>query len=359
LFYNSYGIINLLRKEEFVFARLIRTEHLPAQEQGGFFMSEVIVGVDIAKRKFDVALFMNGKFKHKTCLNTMQGFEELSQWLKKQAVERVHVCMEATGTYGDELATYMHDAGHTVSIVNPARIKGFAQSELLRTKNDKIDAALIARFCIAMNPEIWTPPPEEIRRLQLLVRRADALIVMRTQEQNRLGTADGTMEASISEHISYLDQEIDKLRRQIAEHINSDPNLRTKRDLLSSIPGIGEATIAVILSALHIFEGVAHVQKTVAFIGLAPREIVSGSSVKGKARICKMGHSRLRKALFMPALVSMRYNPVMVDFCNRLRRKGKNGKVIICAVMRKLVHVIYGILKSGKPFDPNYKLNVA
>jgi transposase len=218
-------------------------------------MLEAVVGVDIAKKKFDVALFMNGKFKHKTCLNKRQGFEELSQWLKRQGVERVRVCMEATGTYGDELATYMHDAGHTVSIVNPARIKGFAQRELLRTKNDKVDAALIARFCVAMTPEPWTPPPPEIRRLQSLVKRADALIVMLTQEQNRLGTAHETVESSIKEHIGYLDQEIEKLKRQIAEHINSDPDLKTKRDLLSSIPGIGEATIAVILSALHIFEG--------------------------------------------------------------------------------------------------------
>jgi transposase len=322
-------------------------------------MVEAVVGVDIAKKKFDVALFMNGKFKHKTCVNTRQGFEELSQWLTRQGVERVRVCMEATGTYGDDLATYMHDVGHTVSIVNPARIKGFAQSELLRTKNDKIDAALIARFCVAMNPEAWTPPPPEIRRLQSLVKRADALIVMRTQEQNRLGTVHETVESSVKEHIGYLDQEIENLKRQIAEHINSDPNLRTKRDLLRSIPGIGEATIAVVLSALHIFEEVDRVQKTVAFIGLALREMISGSSIKGKPRICKIGHARLRKALFMPALVSLRYNPLMIDFGNRLRRQGKNGKVIVCAVMRKLVHIIYGILKSGKPFDPNYKPNFA
>jgi transposase len=105
--------------------------------------------------------------------------------------------------------------------------------------------------------------------------------------------------------------------------------------------------------------GVNRVQKAVAFIGLAPREMISGSSIKGKPRICKVGHARLRKALFMPALVAMRYNPVMIDFGNRLRRKGKNGKVIVCAIMRKLVHLIYGILKSGKPFDPNYKPNFA
>ena len=288
-------------------------------------MSGAVVGIDIAKRKFDVALFMNGKFKHKACMNNRQGFEGLSLWLKKQGVERVRACMEATGTYGDELATYLYDAGHLVSIVNPVRIKGFAQSELLRTKNDKVDAGLIARFCVAMNPGAWTPPPPEIRRLQSLVRRADALIDMRTQEQNRLGTTHETVEPSIKEHIGYLDQEIEKLKRQIAEVIDHDPNLRGKRDLLDSIPGIGETTIAVILSALHVFEGVECVQKTVAFIGLAPKETLSGSSIKGKPRICKIGHARLRKALFMPALVAMRYNPVMIDFYRRLKEKEKNA----------------------------------
>ena len=160
-------------------------------------MSEAILGVDIAKRKFDVALLINGKLKHKVFTNNQEGFEELELWLKKHGANHVHVCLEASSTYGDELAIYMYDAGHTVSIVNPARIKGFAQSELMRTKNDKVDAGLIARFCLAMHPEPWTPAPPEMRQLQALVRRVDALINMRTQELHRLGTAQATIEDSI------------------------------------------------------------------------------------------------------------------------------------------------------------------
>jgi transposase len=117
----------------------------------------VVLGIDISKQKFDAALLIGGKLKHKSCKNSPEGFEGLSQWLRKQGVECLHACLEATGSYGDELALYLHDAGHTVSIVNPARIKGFAQSELLRTKNDKMDAGLIARFCLAMHPEPWEP----------------------------------------------------------------------------------------------------------------------------------------------------------------------------------------------------------
>ena len=137
--------------------------------------------------------------------------------------------------------------------------------------------------------------------------------------------------------------------------IDQDPNLRQKKDLLASIPGIGKATIAALLADLDNLEKFTHVRELVAFIGLAPRETLSGSSIKGKPRLCKTGNARLRKALYMPALVSIRYNPMMIAFYNRLKEKGKNGKVIVCAIMRKLVHVIFGILKSGKKYDPNYK----
>jgi transposase len=317
-------------------------------------MSEAILGVDIAKRKFDVALLINGKLKHKVFSNNQEGFEELELWLKKHGANHVHVCLEASSTYGDELAIYMYDAGHTVSIVNPARIKGFAQSELIRTKNDKVDAGLIARFCLAMHPEPWTPAPPEMRQLQALVRRVDALINMRTQELHRLGTAHTTIEGSIQEHIAYLDRQIDILKQQIADRIKNDPDLKAKRDLLQSIPGIGETTIAAILAELHVFERCDHVQKVVAFIGLAPRQFISGSSIKGKPRLSKVGHARLRKALYMPALISIQCNPIIQTFYHRLKGKGKNGKVIVCGVMRKLVHLIFGILKSGRPFDPNY-----
>ena len=319
-------------------------------------MSEPILGVDIAKRKFDVALLINGKLKHKVFTNNEEGFELLMAWLQKQNVDHVHVCLEASSTYGDELSIYMHDAGHTVSIINPAQIKGFAQSELMRTKNDKVDAGLIARFCLAMHPEPWTPVPPDMRQLQSLVRRIDTLITMRTQEMNRIDVSHESIRASLRNHITYLDKEIKSLKEQIAAHIKDDPELKTKRDLLKSIPGIGEATIAAILAELPMFERCDKVEKVVAFIGLAPRQFISGSSIKGKARLSRIGNARLRKALYLPALVSIQCNPIIQTFYHRLK---ENGKVIVCAIMRKLVHLIFGILKSGKPFDPNLKPHCA
>jgi len=318
-------------------------------------MSAPVLGIDVAKQRIEVALLVDAKVRNRSFKNTPDGFESLALWLRKMGIERVHACLEATGNYGEDLAIYLHEAGHTVSVVNPARIKGFAQSELIRTKTDKVDAGIIARFCLVMKPGSWTPPSHEIRSLRALVRRVDSLIGMRTQEKNRLGTAHESVIPLIKEHIDYLDKEIENIRHQIADLIDRDPTLRQKKDLLVSIPGIGKATIAVILSELDKLEKFKNVREVVAFIGLAPKETLSGSSIKGKPRLCKAGNARLRKALYMPALVSIQCNPLMITFYNRLKEKGKNGKVIVCAIMRKLVHIIFGILKSGKKYDPDYK----
>lgn len=277
-------------------------------------MSAPVLGIDIAKQKVEVALLVDGKVKNKSFKNTTEGFEALALWLRKLGIPQVQACLEATGNYGEDLAIYLHEAGHSVSIVNPARIKGFAQSELIRTEIDKIDAGIIARFCLAMKPGAWIPPSPEVRFLRALVRRADSLIDMLTQEKNRLGTAHESVIPLIKEHMNYLNKEIKKVRDQIADLIDQNPNLRQKRELLVSIPGIGEATIAVILAELDNLEKFNHVRELVAFIGLAPKETLSGSSIKGKPRLCKVGHVRLRKALYMPALVSIQYNPVMMVF---------------------------------------------
>jgi transposase len=116
-------------------------------------MSAPVLGIDIAKQRVEVALLVDGKIKNKSFKNTVEGFEALALWFKKLGIPKVQACLEATGSYGEDLAIYLHEAGHPVSIVNPVRIKGFAQSELIRTKTDKIDAGIIARFCLAMKPE--------------------------------------------------------------------------------------------------------------------------------------------------------------------------------------------------------------
>ena len=259
--------------------------------------------------------------------------------------------MEATNVYGNALAEFLYDSGFDVSMVNPARVKGFAQSELFRTKNDKQDANLIARFCQAMKPSLWEPDPLNIRQLKAMVRRLDALIEMQQQEENRLDVADTVVQPEIKRHIDYLELRIKELREEIQRHIDDDPGLKQQKDLLSTIPGIGDKTIAVLLAHFSSVERFDSAKKLASFCGVAPREFQSGSSVKGRGGMSKIGSSEIRKALFMPAMVALRYNPVLIALKKRLTDKGKPKMVIIGAAMRKLIHMIYGVLKNNTPFD--------
>ena len=312
------------------------------------------LGIDISKKKFDVALLNNNKLKNKKFTNDPKGFESLGQWLEEQDALSVHVCMEATGVYGEALSEYLYDASFTVSVVNPARIKGFAQSELLRTKTDKVDAGLIARFCHAMQPQPWSPQSKEIRQLRDLVRRLDALQGMRQQERNRLEAASKIVETRLLCHIDYLDKEIKDIKHLIHQQIDNHPDLKNRKCLLESIPGIGEATICVILAEFGSITQFKNAKALAAFIGVAPRTRQSGSSLRGRGMMSKTGRSKLRKAFFMPALVALRYNPVVREMKIRLTKAGKSKMAIVGAAMRKLVHLIYGVLKNGVPFDEKF-----
>lgn len=318
-----------------------------------------VLGIDIAKKKFDVALLRDGKFKTKVFDNTPTGFADLKEWLVRQGAEQIHACMEATGIFFEGLATFLADEGHRVSVVNPLKIKAFGESLLTRTKTDKADARLIARFCEGMNPSPWQPDPPEIRQLKALGRRRDALVEMRTQESNRDGSSSPRVQESIHTVIGMLDREIEDITRKIKEHIGNHPDLKNKSDLLRSIPGIGDASIEAILSETNGFANFDKVEQVVAYMGLSPREKSSGSSVRGKACVCKTGNRRLRKILYMPALVAMRHNPLVQQLAQRLKEKSKHGKLIACACMKKLVHIMFGVIKNNQPFNPNYMLNFA
>jgi transposase len=280
----------------------------------------------------------------------------LADQLQGQGTGVAHACLEATGTWAQAVALALHEAGHTVSLVNPAQVHAFGQSQLKRTKTDKADAQLIARFCQVHQPPAWTPPAPEIQELQALVRRLESLDEMRLMEENRL-TSGGTCQEvrdSLEEHIAYLQTQIEKTRRQIKNHIDQHPDLKQKAELLESIPGIGAATAALLLAEIGDFDNFGSARQVAAFAGLVPRIRESGSSVRSKSRLSKVGSSRLRKALYFPALTVLRFNPLIKAFGLRLSTAGKSKMLILGAAMRKLLHLAYGVLKSRQPFDPKY-----
>jgi transposase len=319
-----------------------------------------ILGIDISKAKFDVALLVAGKVK-KTHIfeNAPDGFKALSSWLLKQGITTVAACMEATGCYGDALATYLYDQGFVVSVVNPAQIKSFGGAQLKRAKTDKADAKLIAQFYQQMSPDHWSPPPLHVRELQALVQRLSALAQMEGQEQNRMDTAPAVIRPSIATVLATIKAEIKAVETMIHDHIDRHPDLKDQSELLESIPGIGKATIFRLLAFIGDVQRFDHAKALAAFVGLNPTVHQSGSSVRGKPHLSKKGNSLLRRALYMPAIVARRYNPVIKTFADRLKKAGKPNMVIIGAVMRKLLHIIYGVLKSGMPFDPSWSENHA
>ena len=315
------------------------------------------LGIDISKGKFDVCLInADGKLRHQQFLNTASGFDQLAAWLAKQKLDQVHACMEATGTYGEALAYHLHATGHRVSVLNPAAVKAFAASRLSRTKTDRVDAELIARFCLAQQPPAWTPPAPEVRELQALVRRSEALVEMRTAESNRLEAASTApaVKASIEHHLAYLDTEIKRTEQLIRTHIDGDPKLRQQSALLDSIPGIAATTAAVILAEIVDVTQYKSARQVAAYAGLVPRERQSGSSVRGRTRLSKIGNARLRKALYFPAITALRCSAFFQAWAAGLRERGKCKMSVIGAAMRKLVHLAYGVLKTGKPFDPEW-----
>ncbi len=311
------------------------------------------LGIDVAKAKLDCALRRpDGKFKSKVVPNNLQGFKVLIEWLSKHAATTPHVCLEATGIYGEAVAEVLATHGMTVSVVNPAQIKAFGVSRRVRTKTDKVDARLIAEFCVERSPEPWQVPSQGEQVLRALVLRLEALQAMRTQENNRLEVAREPVKPGIAEHIEWLDTQINVLAKTIRDHISDGPDLKDKRALLHGIPGVGERTIATLLAFYANVERFGNARQAVAFAGLDPRQHESGSSVKGKPRMSKVGHAFLRTALYMPAMVTLYKTAWGKRFRARLAAAGKPPKLIIGAMMRKLVHVAFGVLKSGKMFDP-------
>lgn len=323
-------------------------------------MNAPVVGIDVSKHKLDVALLMDGKIKAKVVANSQEGFAELEGWLARQkvALTELHACLESTGVYSEPIALYWYDKGIRVSLVNPNCIKSFGKSENIRNKNDQIDAGLIARYCAAMAPQPWEAPSLEQRQLRAWANRLMALQDMRQQEMNRLEAhavaEQHDLMTHVRAHIKWLDDQIIQIERDIDDHIDRHPGLRHDAELIESIPGLGRATAAKVLAHIGDVRRFASAKALAAFIGVTPRQRQSGSSVRGRTMMCHMGNRRLRAALFLPSLVAKRYNPILKQFAGRLEANGLPKMAVAGAIMRKLAHLIYGVVKSGKPFDPNY-----
>jgi transposase len=339
------------------------------------------LGADIASEKFAACLLLvcknKNKYKayknhppsgeretdrevHKEFQNSLAGYAQLLRWIESLAPgllseKAIHFCMDATGAYSDGLAMFLVDAGQTVSVINPAWLKHSGQSTGRINKTDPADGRLAAHYARKERPALWRMAAPEVRTLTAMVRRLQSLTEQLVQEKNRLAVPGlvAPVKRSIMASIRFLEKQIQDLQAQIHAHIDNHPGLKQDRDLLTSIPGIGETLAHQIMAELpdvRVFEAA---KSAAAYAGLNPKIFVSGKSVHKRSGISKAGNRKLRQALYMPTLCAIQHNPVVKEFFQRLVARGMARKAAVCAAMRKLLMIAYGVLKSRQMFTPN------
>ena len=315
-----------------------------------------ILGIDIAKDKFDCCLLWSEQKLEKTFSNGPRGFTQLLRWLRKAgaAPTEVWACMEATGIYGEALLRFLFEAGLAVSKVNPAQIKHYARSLLARHKTDRQDALLIAEFAreraAAGKLRRWTPPSPEQARLRALTRLLGARKDDLAREKRRAKMVDGCLAAHIQSLSRALDEHIARIEKEIEELVAASPQLQEQRQLLMSIPCVGPVTAHTVLAELP--PEIQSARAAAAYAGLTPQREESGRKI-GRGRLSKTGNKHLRQVFYMPA-VNGKNNPRLKALSQRLEQKGKRGKQVIAACMHLLLRICYGVLASGRPFERDW-----
>ena len=318
-------------------------------------MSNAIVGIDVSKETLDANCARGERKQSKTFTNDADGWKQILSWLKAMGAGEAHVCMEATGRHSLGVALALHDAGHIVSVVNPAQIRDFARTRLGRNKTDKADAILIREYAGLFKPEPWAPPSPAMRRLCELQTVRAGIVNNRAEWKNRIGSGlgDGTATSLAAATIAHFTAQLEAIDKAIRETIDQDDELRGRRDLLLTVAGVGETLAASLLVEMPDPGVLRRSGEMVAYAGLNPRHHRSGTSIDRPTRISKVGNAALRSSLSMPSLSAMRYNPAVAALVARLKNAGRlKPKQIVVAAMRKLLVICFGVLKTGKPFDP-------
>lgn len=317
------------------------------------------VGIDVSKASFHVCYLADSKARPQTGFfkTDDEGHAKFLKWLDRVGTaQSLHICLEETGCYGRALGDFLHKAGHHVSLVNAALIKSYGRSLNLRTKNDHVDARLIAGYTLERVPQRWQPLAPQHQALRDAARRRDQLMGLILQEKNHLeASLSPDITGSINETITALKSQLSAIEKRMDEIIAADPGLKHNADLLDSIPGIAKITARLLLAELPPLDSFTTARQLSAYAGLTPREHQSGTSVNGRPRLCKQGRGGLRKLFFMPAvsLMGSKSGPLR-RFADRLLGAAKKRACVVGALMRKLSALVFAILRSGKPFDPNY-----
>jgi transposase len=302
-------------------------------------------GIDVSKDHLDLAIRPTGA--HRRFAYTAEGLRALKTCLDEAQAALV-VC-EATGGYEHLVAAGLVEAGFALAVVNPRQVRQFARSLGRLAKTDTIDAAVIALFAERMQPEVRELPSQAQRELAALVARRRQLVDMLGDERRRHKQATGTAQASITRHITYLEQELRQVEKQIRKTIQASPLWRVREPLLRSMPGVGAVVSATLMAELPEL-GRLTGKEVAKLVGVAPLACDSGQQ-RGQRRIWG-GRATVRRVLYMGALAGISKHAVFGDYYQGLLARGKAKKVALVAVMRKMVVMLNAMVKQNQPWNP-------
>jgi transposase len=318
---------------------------------------QTIVGIDISKETFDVDF--NGKGCHYD--NNEKGIKNFI----KSIPGKSSCVMESTSTYGDILAWSLHETGHDVYIVNPTRIKNYARMKLSKVKTDKKDARIIREFAEICISDLlpYNFPSENILIAKQIETALGQLIVQRTATKNQLEAVSKLKNASkkviksLEKIIEFQTKQIEELQEEEKKEIDKDH--KQMREQITSIKGIGDSTACMLIALTNGFKNFQNAKQLSSYFGCCPRVCSSGSSVKGRGSISKIGLSDVRTRLYMCALSAKRYNLACKDLFERLIQKGKPFKVALMAVVNKLIRQIFAVISKNEFYNANYEKKLA
>jgi transposase len=306
---------------------------------------DLFVGIDVSKAMLDVAFGPEGRVKRFG--NDAAGIAGLVNELL--AHPPALVVMESTGGLEQPVLLAIDQAEMAVALVNPRRVRHFAQGIGLLAKTDRLDAQLLARFARDAKPARTILPSLQDRQLSALAKRRKQVLDMLTAEKNRQGTASPEMQPFLQEHIDWLEEHLKKVEQEIDAFNHQDPDRSRKQAILRSFKGIGPVN-ATTLSADLPELGRLDKKKIAALTGVAPFNDDSGHR-KGKRRV-KGGRETVRQALYMAAVCASRCNPVIRSFYLTLLKRGKEKKVALVACMHKMLTILNAMLRDGQPWHP-------
>jgi transposase len=315
-----------------------------------------VKGIDISKATFDVSWQEDGKTKPAVFSNDKRGFEQFFKILKAGD----HCVMEASGPYYMRLALFLHSKNVLVSVVNPLSVKRFSQMHLVRAKTDKKDASIIAAYGTMVQPEIWKPEEDHIMEMRDLLTTSENYEKQVTQLHNQLEAEkhlpvlSKLAKQSKERVLRVTEKEIEKLNGELQSLAKQ--HCRESFEKLQTIPGIGPKTSVMLIVLTNNFQHFEEARKLSAYVGLSPRIFQSGTSVRGKGHICKIGNSRARKMLYLCTWTAQNCNTQCRALKERLEQKGKPTKVIKVAIANKLLRMAFAVAKKKMDYDKNIGL---